>query len=140
MFDPPIQKYKERWRAWANKDEELVKLRNQLLNIGGNEVVPTHEPDIDLLLSDGQVFDPLDIVQYNMRPSHCHQNCRYLYQNNPAVTEIATGWALSNDSLWRQHSWGMRGDEIAETTKPRETYFGVILRGEYLDEFIRTNI
>jgi hypothetical protein len=139
-FKPPLRRYDERWKDWREKQPKLVKLRNKLLSISGTEVVPSKEPDIDLLLNQGDIIDPIEIININMQDSQCHRNSRILYLDDPAVTEIGTGWALSGDGLWRQHSWAMRGDEIVETTNNREKYYGVLLKDDALDEFLKMNI
>jgi hypothetical protein len=44
------------------------------------------------------------------------------------VPAIGTGYALSEDGLWRQHSWGLREDGgVVETTSGREMYVGLRL-------------
>ena len=44
------------------------------------------------------------------------------------VDTIATGYALSGDNLWRQHSWGIDPDGVlAETTDERHAYVGIVL-------------
>jgi hypothetical protein len=44
------------------------------------------------------------------------------------LVAVATGYALSDDGLWRQHSWGMRRDAIIETTEARVLYFGFLMQ------------
>jgi hypothetical protein len=53
---------------------------------------------------------------------------------------IGTGYALSADGLWRQHSWGVRRQGILETTAPREKYFGILLQGSSADSFAEANL
>lgn len=140
-FDPPLQRYEEVWNDWLEKEPDLVRLRNLLLSNGGIEVVPNKEPDLQKMLSNGRIFTPIDIIVEDIRDSKCHTNSRHLYLDRDDVTEIGTGWALSSDGKWRQHSWCMRGDEIVETTSiKREKYFGILLEGESLNEFIKMNI
>jgi hypothetical protein len=138
-FNPPIRRYDKRWSEWREEEPRLVKLRNKLLSIEGEEVVPNKEPDIDLLLNEGRIIEPIEVIKFDMQSSQCHRNSRYLYLDNPSITEIGTGWALSEDGLWRQHSWAMRGDELVETTESRKKYYGVLLTGEALDTFLKMN-
>jgi hypothetical protein len=57
----------------------------------------------------------------------CHANAAALWINGD-VTSIGTGYALSADGLWRQHSWGMDADgTVVETADKRVTYVGVTL-------------
>jgi len=46
-----------------------------------------------------------------------------------------TGWALSNDGIWRQHTWLLKGKAIVETTSPREKYYGFVLTDEEANQF-----
>ena len=52
---------------------------------------------------------------------------------------IGTGYALSVDGLWRQHSWGVARDLIIESTEARVKYFGRLLRGADADMFAAAN-
>ena len=40
---------------------------------------------------------------------------------------LVTGYALSDDGLWRQHSWVMDDQVIYETTVKRTQYYGFVL-------------
>jgi hypothetical protein len=61
------------------------------------------------------------------RPSDCHGNVGRLWIRRKGRIEIATGYALSDDGLWRSHSWGFEADHVIETTEARELYFGILL-------------
>ena len=51
-----------------------------------------------------------------------------------------TGYALSDDGLWRQHSWGLLTDDrVVETTVARLRYFGAILTDPAAAEFVLAN-
>lgn len=137
-FSPDIRRYEDRWLRWKNEDPGLVRLRNILLNIGGKEVVPIYEPDTSKLLTRGHVINKENIRMDNMRDSKCHSNVAYMYGENDSV-KIATGWALSEDGLWRQHSWGLTKSDIVETTKKRCVYYGIALDDDESEEFVRKN-
>lgn len=139
-FNPQIQRYEERWHDWQQEDPALVELRNRLLSIGGTEVVPTHERDSERLVKNGTQLTTTETIQWKMESSQCHRNAANLYRSEPSVTEIGTGWALSDDGLWRQHSWAMRGDELVETTVSREVYFGILLDKDDADAFIKQTV
>ena len=51
---------------------------------------------------------------------------------------MATGYALSEDGLWRSHSWGLTQARnravIIETTVSRERYFGVMFPAEEIPQ------
>lgn len=104
---------------------ELIKLREILLSYGGKEIVPREEPDLDKILSRGRLFNTKVVMKHG-KSLDCHTNAREL--SKVKGNRIATGWALSPDGLWRQHSWIIKNDNtIIETTEKRNKYFGFIL-------------
>ncbi len=139
-FTPPLNGSEGLNKRWKNENySELLPLRKKLLNIGGDEVVPMEEIHLDLLLERGH------IIEHSSRrtveggiDSRCHQNSAFLYQENEEITHIGTGWCLSPDSLWRQHSWGMVDNEIIETTVKRDIYYGVLLKGQEAEDYIKS--
>jgi len=106
---------------------EYAKLEQRLLSMGGELVVPRREPDQDEILSCGRQWngDNVRVIKGILR--NCHGNVAGLWRSNPNRYHIATGWALSEDGLWRQHSWIIDGSTLIETTTPREKYFGFML-------------
>lgn len=58
---------------------------------------------------------------------------------NQGRCSIATGYALSEDGLWRSHSWVIqpmkRTVRVWETTVKRVAYFGVVLTDEECEQF-----
>jgi hypothetical protein len=76
------------------------------------------------------------ITTYKMAPSSCHRNVATLWkQRQQGIVAIASGYALSDDGLWRQHSWGILRDGVLETTEQRSKYFGIVLQGLEADLF-----
>ena len=56
-------------------------------------------------------------------PSQCHANACLLWLAGE-VDSVVTGYALSGDGLWRQHSAGWDFDgTVVETTEARDAYF-----------------
>ncbi|GAG76359.1 unnamed protein product [marine sediment metagenome] len=108
---------------------EYTKLEQRLLSMGGEMVVPRHEPDQDKMLSRGKLWvkDSIKIVTIRGTHGNCHGNVAEIWRHNPERYHIATGWALSEDGLWRQHSWIIDGRTVIETTTYREKYFGFVL-------------
>ena len=108
---------------------EFAQLERRLLSIGGEMVVPRREPDHDKILSRGKLWvrDNIKIVTIGRTPSNCHGNVAKIWRHNPERYHIATGWTLSDDGLWRQHSWIIDGRIVIETTMLREKYFGFVL-------------
>jgi hypothetical protein len=140
-FNPELggnERLKKRWNT--GEYNELIPLRKKLLSISGREMVPSKEPDLDRIISKGDEINPHNIIFTKGRSNECHENSALLYKNGESITEIGTGWALSDDGLWRQHSWAMRGSELVETTVERSVYYGILLKNDEAQEFINKNI
>jgi len=111
-------RYSERWRTWCRT----------LLSFGGSLVVPPRDPETDLeaLLAEGSVMNQ-PVQEQPGEPGECHRNVAVCWIDG-TVESIGTGYALSDDQLWRQHSWGLTsGGELVETTDHRRAYVGVKL-------------
>lgn len=89
------------------------------------------KPAVDYLINQGELW--VDPVFWEMERTRCHDNVACLYEDG-MVDDVYTGLALTEDGMWRSHSWGMRlvpdeNDEpvweLVETTEPRLMYFGV---------------
>jgi len=121
-------------------------LEKILLNIGGESVAESPEEDLIELIEKGDdIYNDFEVKLIKMKDSRCHQNVTSFYNNfikdnSEDEISIITGWALS-DGIWRQHSWiFLPFDEILiETTKHRDSYYGIELRGENLSEFLFNN-
>lgn len=74
--------------------------------------------------------------------SQCHRNVAKLWVKKPrALSAIGTGYAPSDDGLWRQHSWGSRADgKVVEPTVVRVKYFGLMLKNKEAALFARLNV
>ncbi len=130
-----------RFREAVRGQPELKRLRAILLRMGGIFLVAPPRPDGDIptLLELGFLTSG-PITLKIMKSSSCHQNVASLWKSRKAgIVAIATGYALSEDGLWRQHSWGIRRDGIIETTEPRQKYFGLVLQGAKADRFVKCN-
>lgn len=128
----------ERNDLMIDHDPRWGQLRQRLLDIGGDEVVPRGgEPHLWHLLQDGQVWN-LQVELDEMVTRACHQNSAALCENNPDY-KLVTGYALSPDGLWRQHTWVVDGIIIVETTELRDMYYGVELTLKDREEFILFN-
>lgn len=115
------------------------KLEKKLLSIGGEAVVPMPEDDLNLLLFIGHEFNhPTRSIPG--KASGCHQNVATLFQEG-MLRAAATGYGLSDDGLWRQHSWGLdwKGN-LVETTVPREKYFGFYMVGAAGHDFAKAQL
>lgn len=123
------------------RQPDLRILTERLLQIDGTRVVlPLDgEPDLTILLARGYATaGPARRVP--MQASQCHRNASLLFRRKKEATRIVTGYALSEDGLWRQHSWvWVRNGHppLLETTEPRALYYGVILTCAESEQFAR---
>jgi hypothetical protein len=128
-----------RLREMTREQPALRVLRKRLLAIGGLELVAPVEPDPDLdkVLERSRPADGRNARRRRGLPSECHSNVAQLCRRSDGALRIATGYALSPDGLWRQHSWGVEPDDtLVETTQPRVLYFGFVLGGREARRFI----
>ena len=142
-MDPERKKFLNRRLRDASKEQPaLLRLRSLLLRFGGEFLVAPPKPDGDVgeILESGFLFEG-EILFRPMKRSSCHQNVASMWKmRRHGVVGIATGYALSEDGLWRQHSWGVRRDGVLETTEARVKYFGILLQGERADQFTNSNL
>ena len=130
---------------WGNPDlynskefKQENELRTRLIEIGG-ENAAINGIDIsfkninifDLIFNYGQllyagydvIIDPFS--NYN----NCHISSKIFYSANKNSVKICTGYALSDDGLWREHSWIITKNKciIERTHIRRLAYYGVVL-------------
>jgi hypothetical protein len=114
------------------------RLATVVLGHGGIHVVPPLVPDIlvDVLSEQGKPW-AADVRHLPGQASSCHDNSIELWRSGEAAS-IGTGYALSDDGLWREHSWAATAEGvIIETTEPRARYFGLDLSGDEAEGFAR---
>ena len=121
-------------------------LKAKLLSLEGTRVVDTFEEDLEKLLTRGEVFKPKKIKLQRMIPCRCHGNSGVFWKNYSDANgydniQIVTGWCLSTDGLWRQHSFLYQpiDDIIIETTEKRKIYFGFSLNVDESQYFHASN-
>ena len=120
-----------RLRKASAEQPEIMRLKQLLLRLGGEYLVAPTSFDFEIpgLLERGLVMCG-QIKLKKMRSNSCHQNASTVWQSQvPRLIAIGTGYALSEDGLWRQHSWGVLRDGLLETTESRVKYFGLLLQG-----------
>ena len=125
----------------ATDQPEIKKLKVLLLRFGGEFLVAPSKFDRDLpkLLDCGFLMIGQVTVK-SVKSSLCHQNVAAVWKaRRPNMVAIATGYGLSEDGLWRQHSWGVLREGILETTEPRMKYFGILLQRTDADHFAACN-
>ena len=116
--------------AWA-------RFGGVLLSHGGEKVVPPLSPDlmIDVFRARGRLWSsPVRFVEGEPW-SACHENAVALWRSGDACA-IGSGYGLSEDGLWREHTWALAEDgALVETTEPRTAYFGIELRDRDAERF-----
>ena len=133
----------DRVQEVSRQQPEILTLRAKLLGIGGAEIVALPltmgiDPFVPLLEIWGQVMERP--VTYRLEPSQCHLNVARLWEERKKGSRligVGTGYALSDDGLWRGHSWGLNKRGIIETTVSRVKYFDLPFGGEGADRFCR---
>lgn len=130
----------DRYKRAAEKDSNWKTLWMRLTGIGGRAVsIPKSLRDEHLvdLIRNGQGLGGIETL-YKMEPHQCHKNTSLLYDDGK-VDFIVTGYALSEDGFWRQHTWGLRDGKFIETTAKRTYYYGVILNDDQAEKFVKDN-
>ena len=115
----------------------MKQLSRLLRRLGGQYIVAPAwpDPDIGALLDRGFVMSGPGTLRKGKK-SKCHNNVASLWRSRRRpIVAIGTGYALSDDGLWRQHSWGIMRSGLIETTAPRTKYFGLVLQGFVADAF-----
>jgi len=99
------------------------------------------ERDQEAILSRGELWDAgkVEVELIKGNKSQCHENSAILWRNNEEY-KIATGWGLSDDGLWRQHTWIVVDGKVIETTVPRLKYFGFELTRPEAEAFYFDNV
>src|SRR5262249_3506517 len=110
----------------------LKKLRKHLLSVGGIAVVlwnGTNDRNVaSKLVALGRAQRGDKAILRRGRQSEGHENSAELHRADPGRYSVYTGYALSNDGIWRPHSWAHDGvkRQIIETTERRAVYFGLV--------------
>jgi hypothetical protein len=125
--DASLRMREERRQFLLVERPKLSILWDILLQAGGAEVVGQMETpeELDRLIGRGFFQDGAGAKLRLGLPTKCHANAAYAWAREKKKYAIVTGYALSDDGLWRQHSW-LRDQKgrIIETTDPRLLYYG----------------
>lgn len=115
-------------RNYPHKNKNLEKLKQKLLKIAGWAVIlpETNQPDIEEYFTRGKKSHGKSKLKLGL-PSQCHHNSSLLWIKSKEKIKICTGFALSDDGVWRVHSWGLENNTIIETTEKRLLYYGYVL-------------
>lgn len=131
-------------KIFSGMDERLFELKARLLDFAGEAVcLPGYEEDLENILEYGQFWLGYNAEMMRGEACQCHANSARIWEQNNERTTICTGYALSVDGMWRQHSWLIhrkpRSNKIVETTRPRILYYGFALTPEMCEEFADEN-
>ena len=132
------QSLDERNKVAMEKQPELAQLEARLLGIEGEAVVLRSEPDLEKILSRGEVRNGKGARIGKGMPNGCHENSAAYYDEHRGEVSIMTGFALSNDGIWRQHSWLIENkiEQIIETTVCRSLYYGFKMTDDEAEGFV----
>jgi hypothetical protein len=123
--------FEQRTKQALKEKAHLKPLLKKLLSLSGKAVVlwngSTTVNSIAHLLAEGRVFSNRGLKVVDGEQSHCHDNVWALWKTKPDDYLVVTGYGLSQDSIWRPHSWCVdrTTGKIIETTDLRTKYFGV---------------
>jgi len=128
----------------ANSNQPGVETLKQKLiaHAGAAAVMPVFEADLENLLSRRCIF--INGGNHRMGEGEackCHGNAAALWDQDAERYDIYTGYGMSDDGVWRQHSWAYDNTDklIVETTEPRIAYYGFALTLDESAEFFEAN-
>lgn len=116
-------------------------LKAKLLSLGGDSVSMYMEEDLERIIKRGIALKGHRARMERGEPCACHSNAAYLWDANRDSVNIMTGYALSKDGCWRQHTWAVMKDlqTPVETTTRRALYFGFVLTADESEVFLTKN-
>lgn len=130
---------------YIEQQPNLKKLREKLLEHGGDTVCLSFDEDCEKIISRGELFKGRGSKMMKGRPSQCHSNSAELWDLNKTKVSLVTGYALSMDEdglgVWRCHSWlvSKESGKVIETTEKRKSYFGFQMTEEESEQFYWDN-
>ena len=117
---------------------------------GEAAIIAEPEADLDALLERASFFVGTEIAFAGGAENRCHMNSAIFWLNNENSCSLMTGYALSEDGIWRQHSWCLlfkdpiSGKDInscvVETTERRLLYYGFKLNTDEAARFFSSNV
>lgn len=128
--------------------EHLRPLQHLLLSYGGSfALVKPDEPDAVKIVERGvlRTWQPRGknrSILVEGVPNQCHLNTATIFMRAypDKGVRVETGYALSRDGIWRQHSWIRRRTQLVETTEKRVRYFGFELEDREAIKFACSNV
>lgn len=141
----------DKLRDHATAGTNLYPLNNLLNSIAGGILCANKDPDIEKVLARGIAMSGRPLRSPG-EPCRCHDNSAILWKANQERGRIATGYGLSTDGVWRQHTWVVFAKRrnpdpmnpmhwnVVETTIPRTVYYGVILDQNESTRFVEAQL
>jgi hypothetical protein len=133
-----LQSDSEGCRGWAQQNHPAItSLRAKLFGIAGNQISSQPCPFVSEIASHGVLVE-LPVKLRQMDGNCCHHNVASLWEQRKKrsrLKALATGYALSEDGMWRWHTWGITATHVLETTVARLQYFGILMDAEDADVF-----
>ena len=121
--------------------KSVKELCSHLIKIGGKVVVVEFHESSDFckaLVKFGEITPNDNLEIFTGEDRECHANSAMLWSQNREDYLLVTGFALSEDGVWRRHSWLKANDgKLIETTIKREQYFGITLEEEGAEAFLQ---
>jgi len=129
--------------AWRTQEfykiqPEFRELRRILMGIGGQETAPplARDPMIHFLIDCGIVFNgPVTLKRAKSGEPLTHL-ARAWQKRAPGLVGIGLGYALEQNGLWREHTFGVLREGVLEAAAEKQKYFGLMLIGEAADGFV----
>ncbi len=113
------------------QDDAWREMEARLLSVGGDRLAYLPDHHAAELVKRGEVYAPKRRQLVRGQPNGCHGNAAALWLGRRPKVSLVTGWALSEDGCWRQHTWCWKkqGQVWIESTIHREIGFGIELDG-----------
>lgn len=129
--------------AWRTQEfykiqPEFRELRRILMSIGGQETAPplARDPMISFLIDCGIVFNGPVILKRAKSGEPLTHLARAWRKRAPGLVGIGLGYALEQNGLWREHTFGVLREGVLEAGAEKQKYFGLMLIGEAADGFV----
>lgn len=134
----------------ADMISSFKRLNEIMLEIGGSETSFNEwSENYKKLLERGYYREGKSKMKKG-QPCQCHYNVARLFDESIEDDDIVicTGFALSDDGMWRSHSWALQKyisrtgklkTRLIETTAKRVAYFGFELSSVEANEFAEFN-
>ena len=120
-------------------DGRWEELKMRLLGYGGEAVILAYnDPDHPKMTARGVFYSGVVELRKG-KFENVHKNITQESFNDVKV-KIWTGYALSKDGIWRQHSWGKSGDIVVESYEPKVAYFGFEMTYDEENDFVFSQV